>query len=70
MTCRHTKSRPNRVALTGLRPSGLPHHPAYGSVPGGSNQTLGNRENRGQSSFLDRIFKFELVIEDGSSNSD
>ena len=28
----------NRVALTGLRPSGLPHHPAYGSVPGGSSQ--------------------------------
>jgi hypothetical protein len=22
---------PNRVALTGLRPPGLPHHPAYGS---------------------------------------
>ncbi len=30
----------NRVALTGLRPSGLPHHPAYGSVPGGARQPL------------------------------
>ena len=28
----------HRVALTGLRPPGLPHHPAYGSVPGGSDE--------------------------------
>ena len=29
----------NRVGVTGLRPSPLPHHPACGSAPGGSNET-------------------------------
>jgi hypothetical protein len=33
--------RPNRVEVTGLRLSPLPHHPACGSAPGGSNQTNG-----------------------------
>ena len=32
---------PNRVEVTGLRLSPLPHHPACGSAPGGSNQTNG-----------------------------
>jgi MFS superfamily sulfate permease-like transporter len=34
------RNETNRVEATGLRPSPLPHHPACGSAPGGSNQTL------------------------------
>jgi len=36
-----SKMRANRVEVTGLRLSPLPHHPACGSAPGGSNQTKG-----------------------------
>ena len=36
-----TRTDANRVEVTGLRLSPLPHHPACGSAPGGSNQTNG-----------------------------
>jgi len=35
----YEKTEPNRVEVAGLRLPPLPHHPACGSAPGGSNQT-------------------------------
>jgi len=34
------QTKANRVEVTGLRLSPLPHHPACGSAPGGSSQII------------------------------